>query len=727
MNTSLAETRHIRPAARHILTIGAGIIKDNYTAILELVKNAYDADATEVDIDFKKKEEEVIISVQDNGHGMSRDVVINSWLVPSTDNKVKREKSPNGRKMQGKKGIGRYAVIILGNDFSMETIDKDTLEKTVIVIDWNEFKNPKYTYLDEVPILVETTIDGKQSGTKLQVTSKNDWEEADLKQLVHELKKHLSPISIKSDYSIKLNLSNFELKEKMYFENNKDIKPYPITFSYHYKISGYVKTENQKTIAQIEYQNAYIKDSLPDVFKIDISFEKGIPCGEINFDIKVFDKDDIGFKFLYEQRTDLTEKEIRDIIDDIAGIGIYKDDFGIRPYGEKEYDWLGLNKRRVNNPTMRLSANQVFGIIDIQDEKISGLEENDQRIGLKENKQYEGLKEIIITLLNEIEIRRYSYREAKGKGSSSKDTSVQIKEVVSMTNLTTNVTRTLKESNVSAEVIDKVSKEIANQQIEKEKKATLIIEKQQEKQKQTIYTYQVQATLGKVAGIMFHEGSKYLTPVKNQSRNISEWAEELKEKLHLKIEEIAILDLLNKIIDRSKMLNENAELFVKLFGKIRPFITINRPNKKVFNLQKVVRQSFDIFEAELKEKKIDIIINISDKINILGWDIDLLSAFTNLIENSIYWIAFARKQQQQIKVEAEETQDEIIIDYFDTGIGIEEKFLNQIFELNFTTKKNGTGLGLAIAGDAIQRNDGNLYALTHEGGAHFQIKLLKTK
>ena len=167
----------IRPAARHILTIGRGLIKDNYTALVELVKNAYDAEATEVIIEFSKIIENDIeklkISIEDDGHGMTSSNVLLNWLVPSTDNKAKNEFSKNRkRKVQGKKGIGRYASAILGNDLLMKTIDEDNHEKTEVYIQWSAFEDPKYTYLDEVPILVESTKgNSNEKGTLLQIIS----------------------------------------------------------------------------------------------------------------------------------------------------------------------------------------------------------------------------------------------------------------------------------------------------------------------------------------------------------------------------------------------------------------------------------------------------------------------------------------------------------------------------------------------------------------------------
>jgi C4-dicarboxylate-specific signal transduction histidine kinase len=83
------------------------LIKDDFSALIELVKNAYDADASKVDIKFEElPKQQIKITIQDNGCGMSENTVRKNRFVPSTDNKISEKKSPNGtRILQGQKGI----------------------------------------------------------------------------------------------------------------------------------------------------------------------------------------------------------------------------------------------------------------------------------------------------------------------------------------------------------------------------------------------------------------------------------------------------------------------------------------------------------------------------------------------------------------------------------------------------------------------------------------------
>ena len=166
MNTNA--TYKIRPAGRHLLTIGKDLIQDNYAAVVELVKNAYDADSPDVNIKFEASsgQDGYSIIISDHGHGMSKDDVINKWLVPSTEDKTKRRNSPSGRIMQGNKGVGRYASSILGTNLLLETITSEG-EKTTVSLKWLDFE--KAQYLDDVEILVETTEVSEPHGTQLTI------------------------------------------------------------------------------------------------------------------------------------------------------------------------------------------------------------------------------------------------------------------------------------------------------------------------------------------------------------------------------------------------------------------------------------------------------------------------------------------------------------------------------------------------------------------------------
>src|SRR5580698_9304179 len=98
--TDPSGTSKLRPRARLISLIGEDLISDEPVAVVELVKNAYDADATNVRIRFCDDGVPQLI-VEDNGHGMDIDTVLGTWFEPGTNSKKEKKRSPNGRIYQG--------------------------------------------------------------------------------------------------------------------------------------------------------------------------------------------------------------------------------------------------------------------------------------------------------------------------------------------------------------------------------------------------------------------------------------------------------------------------------------------------------------------------------------------------------------------------------------------------------------------------------------------------
>lgn len=228
-------TYKIRPAGRHILTIGRDLIQDCYAAVVELVKNAYDADSPDVKIEFRATSNQTgySIVIADHGHGMSRDTVINKWMVPSTPDKRDRRRSPSGRIMQGRKGVGRYAASILSVEMLLETVTAEG-EKTIALVNWNDFEAAQY--LDDVEILIETTTVSESAGTRLTMTGDNnllaEWGQQQFDKLRFELKKLISPVSVVlnekhnggDEFRIYLTVAGFPGIQKV----AETIVPYPI-------------------------------------------------------------------------------------------------------------------------------------------------------------------------------------------------------------------------------------------------------------------------------------------------------------------------------------------------------------------------------------------------------------------------------------------------------------------------------------------------------------------
>jgi signal transduction histidine kinase len=227
--------------------------------------------------------------------------------------------------------------------------------------------------------------------------------------------------------------------------------------------------------------------------------------------------------------------------------------------------------------------------------------------------------------------------------------------------------------------------------------------------------------------VVFHEGRKPLNALKQHPRFISEWSKEFisifEKGGNIKSNELELL--YSKILDRLNDNKQQAEIFINIFKKLEPLANNKRLAAKEFLILKPIDDAFKLFESELSEKNIS--YSISGDIDSIhrGWEIDVQIAFANLIENSIHWLA--NSNTKSIVVNITNNNSDITIDFQDTGTGIDESNIQSqdIFDPGFSTKEDGTGLGLSIAGEALERNNGKIEAVSCSTGANFIIKLNK--
>lgn len=714
------DIRTIRPAGRHILTIGRDLIQDCYAAVVELVKNAYDADSPDVNIVFRAKSDlsGYSIVIFDHGHGMSRETVVNKWMVPSTRDKLDRQKSPNGRTMQGRKGIGRYAASILGADLLLETVTPEG-EKTTVFLEWKNFEEAQY--LDNVEILIETAYVSEPPGTRLTMSGDSqllgEWNKNQFDKLRFELKKLTSPInttaSNKSDdkFYIHLEIKGFSDVEDI----NETIKPYPLFDLFDYRISGKIDADGKGLLI-------YSQQRARNTAEEKISFDTGSPtnCGELVFDIRVYDREKeaieslIGRGLKDESGNYVGKLQARQLLNEYNGIGVYRNGFRIRPLGDADFDWLKLNEQRVQNPSLRIGSNQVIGYVQIQSDELSGLVEKSARDGLRDNTAFTRLKEITKAVIAKLEERRFEYRKNAGLSRPALKVEKEFERLFSFEDLKKNIRTRLRKKGVNKETVDEIIEIVSKDSESKNKTA--------EELRQVVAIYQGQATLGKIINVILHEGRRPLSYFRNQIPRIRKKAKAFKEKPNT-----VIADEIREI---SEGIGNNAETFVTLFGRLDPLAAGKRSARKPLFLKKTILDAIAVFKNELKKNHITVITEGPDNFQFSSWQQDIYAIFTNLVDNSIYWMNEKNVANKKIVIEVVAEADSLLyIDYRDSGPGIEPDLIASevIFEPQFSTKPSGTGLGLAIAGEAAMRNGLELRALESDTGGYFRIQPVEEK
>ena len=334
----------MRPRARLIGLIGEELISDEPVALVELVKNAYDADASCVEVRFNgtNPERPESIVVADDGLGMSLETVLTGWFEPGTILKRKSKRSPGGRFYQGAKGIGRFAAARLAEALFLESKKEGENQGVSVMLDWGEFDDE--SYLDEITVDYEVVpVIDMDHGTRLILDGvRKIWQESDYEELFARLSRLISPFEDVTDFKINLTIPGYP-------QFSGEVQPPELILRPKYLLQGKLNTSGNFTGKLLvdgteirKYSNHKIgdRDSVPR-------------CGPLEVEIRAWDRDPQGLEPIVE-RHGLGIQEIRNTLNSYCGVNIYRDGFRVYPYGQRGNDWLTLDIRSRLNPVMNL-------------------------------------------------------------------------------------------------------------------------------------------------------------------------------------------------------------------------------------------------------------------------------------------------------------------------------------------------------------------------------------
>ncbi len=715
----------LRPRARILQALGSELISSESVALSELVKNSYDADAARVLVRIDLRRD--VIEVIDNGTGMSLSTLRSVWLQPGTPSKLTSSVSAGGRRVLGAKGIGRFAAARLARKLEVFTRTAGAHFEAWVEFDWSLFDDPE-AFLDEIRLpsgsrkpqtiapggnieaLWESGNDRLRArdlehGTVLRMVGlKQQWSDSQIQSVRQALSRLIAPEATTDSFAVRLQVTTSGGSER-----SEEIEP-PALLDYpHYTVYGNVEDNgrfrirlkvvatdetatSQGTFARHNTKPFELLSGDPKRFPDDI---RPIRCGPFTIDFRIWDRDDLGNLV---QRTGSTLKNVREDLDSIAGISIYRDGFRVLPYGEPNNDWLRLDIRRVQKPTVRLSNNQLHGYIGISADKNPELKDQSNREGLVEGEALQDLKDIVLHILTELELLRYRSRPRKQQ--TTRQGSKSLFEALSLETLREKLGASARDPKVRQAL------EVADRQI-----AQGIKEVQE-----VLGRYRRLATLGQLIDVVLHDGRQPVASIKNQA------------DLGLEAANRPHVDARKELAPRFSIIHTQAQNLGMMFKRIEPFGGRRRGRPKQLHLEEIVKDAFALFEHEIKSLNVQ--ISISRTQTLVRVDsAELQEVFVNLLQNSLYWLRHVAEDRREIAVEVSRTNEGYVAVVFsDSGPGVPVKHRDSIFEPYFSTKPEGVGLGLTIAGEiASDYYDGSLELLDSGPlpGATFRLTLKK--
>lgn len=716
-----------KPRARIIRTIGDQLISGPEAAVIELVKNAYDADASFVWIKFMPPLDEGggRVVVLDDGHGMTLDDIQLKWMEPATSSKVSSRRSPGkGRVMMGSKGIGRFAAAKLGGKMALRSTSDRTGELVEILIpeiDWSIFDSDRY--LSEISIDYLSQPATGSPGTEIEIRNFNEaWTSSKLERLHGELRRLISPLdtpAADSPFSIFLDLSHIT-PENSGFSGSSilgadetyspeageppsayEVKPFPLLTVSDYEVSGRFAKDGTFT-GTMEIRRGKQAPVVIENLKVPLK-EGEQPCGVVGVHFFISDREaDAVRQTMTRAGIDgLSTAEARAVLDAAAGVAIYRDGFRVRPYGDPENDWLTLDKRRVQNPSLRIGHDQVAGYVTVEGQDGSGLIERSSREGFEQNGAFKRLGRLIEELLSKaVEPRRFDFRDKAGIARKPRTTFDEVRQTSSLGRIRQLVTQLPKDKQDAAQrLIEKESAALVQQ-----------IAALQERQR----VLEAKSSLGAIISEILHEGAPAASYLATTSSRLQALYPDLfvgGDRMEKAKEQFP---------SRLHHMRENSQKLAELFKLLRPLSGGKRGQAELFRPIGPISAAMALFET--REPTITSSGGL-DAPEILGHPDDLLTAMVNLIGNAVHWLESARTPDPKIDVKLFTEGSDLVIYVEDNGPGIPAEFAERIFEVGFTLKSDGTGLGLNIAREALARSDGRLaYHIGFPGGSRFEIR-----
>jgi signal transduction histidine kinase len=422
--------RAFRPRARLLQLLGDQLIGSPRLALFELVKNAYDADADHVAIAFHDVESsDARISIRDNGQGMSIETLVDVWLVPGDDHRqLDRERnlrSPrSGRLPLGEKGVGRFAVHKLGDRIKLITRAKD-MQECVIELDWDRLLKQQYLSEAEVSILErEPEVFRGCTGTLIEIARLREpaWTRGEIRDLYRQVTTIASPFGDRDDnFRVEMAVpAHPDWLDLPGVDKLLGMAPYTFEFDfdgerlhYRYEFRGVPGIKLEPRIVEREERRFQLPpiqepDDLDPIdgprprsasrSVADASVLKGI--GPVSGRFFIFDRD----KKILRRYPEV--QFLERFLNQNGGVRVYRDGVRVYNYGEPSDDWLGLDLRRVNEPSKRLSRNITVGVVDLDLSASNALHEKTNREGFVENDAYNRLQRIVLGALFVLQAER---------------------------------------------------------------------------------------------------------------------------------------------------------------------------------------------------------------------------------------------------------------------------------------------------------------------------------
>ena len=692
---------------RVFAALGADLVTNDVVAVIELVKNSYDAFAQNVWLRFRDDPSlGTFLEIEDDGDGMTREIIEDVWCLVATPFKEMNPVVKSGKKerrVAGEKGLGRLSVARLGERLHMLTQAPGNSCWDVDV-NWGDISegddlSKSFVRCREYP--GESPF--RESGTRLRIYDlKVPWDESRISDLEENLARLISPFSDLGDF--KLFLSDFGKHET----EKEGIVPPPFLSMPKYSIRGSVDgkgnvegkyrfrpiSEGTDREKKLKLGWKHIYDNIHDKARFPYS-DDTVRCGPFSFEIRAWDIASDDTQEIAE-RFEFQKSQVRKAIRAHKGISVYRDSVLLLPKSDSARDWLGLDLRRVSKIGTRLSTSQVVGYVSISAEdnpRIKDTSDRERLASCIEVAEFEEILKAVVALLeNERDEDRIKPDRERPMADLFEELSAEdlVAEVIALSDEGAETSEAIPLLRAFSSSLDSARKTI---------------------QERFVY-YSRLATVGTIAQMLVHE-------IRNRTTAFGSFLEFIKSRFG---------PFKDKDLEQEYRRTDNAvNALERLADTFAPLASrAFRRRKRHSVLEDQIKECLALQRAEIEKKHVR--CRVPDSETIVAADPGELDAIIlNLITNAIYWMADVPNEDRKLEFRLTPISggERIRVWVHDTGPGLDAEDVEKVFWPGVTRKPGGIGMGLTVASELVAAYGGRM-STKHpgtKGGASFAFDL----
>ena len=728
--------------------LGDQLIKNEQIAVTELMKNSYDADADWVKVSFEnfgkdyKIQDDSRIVIEDNGRGMTHDVITNAWMNPATPNKftkdVNEQRTPCGRVIQGEKGIGRFAMLKLGKTIEMVTRPEGNNVEYKLVFDFNKYdddfltedEKKKEIFLDDLGFELEEaapnvfvsrdisfgnrTFSGSVNakGTRIVISNlRGAWSEKKFKSLSDSFERFGGMFGSQGQ------------------ESSEDTKAKGFTIGLFHngeyllnerRVESLASLTEQKAVLSVEngiYDNErqelrFTLNGLPRTLDLDDPEVKGLRVFRDRFLLQdkknyreVSDFGPFAFEFYIfdfmakEESRYFLNNEQKDLVKEHR-VYLLRDGIRVQPYGEPTDDWLMIDMDRGTiSASSNFSNDQIVGRVNITKANNTHLKDKTNREGLIDDGYFtQDFICVIKTLL--AYLRKTAYRHYQESQKKKDSIEKQRKDAVK-----------------------KAIETLAEQFSDNKTASTLITQLKSSYENEKRYLLERAERTESLAAVGLSVETTSHDIMLMMNRGMDALSKLMKDSMSDNFDPSVLSGELQKLYGIFSYVGNQLQDMQQLFVSAKQ----RRKRIRVKDLlDKVIRLYSNIMNRNGIEVKVDI---MGSPLVAVCTDADLLQLLINLFDNSVYWLTVTGKPKKNILVTLDGNAQQML--FSDDGCGILEDDAPYIFDAFYSGKgEEGKGLGLYISKKAMERNDYTIRLAEFSdekklSGANFVIPFVK--